>query len=131
MQLAELADVVHRQLIARQMQQRIRQQIEPCPFDTNEAVAIWPVRIRRVVAQVLRPRAPRRSAMPIGACPDGGFGSGHCIDRKHADGIGGGVQGGGGGRGRGHADNVRRVGKRSPQQRGLARNYRRLAMTQH
>ena len=65
-QLAEVLQLLHRQLVAGQMQQRV-QQHRAVAVGQHEAVAVEPARVGRIVAQVPATRAPRAiSAMPIG-----------------------------------------------------------------
>jgi hypothetical protein len=55
MQLAEMADFVDRQVVARQVQQRI-QEHRAVAVRQHEPVAVGPVRIRRIVFEVVAPQ---------------------------------------------------------------------------
>ena len=64
-QLAEVLQLVDRQVVAGQMQQRVLQH-RAVAVRQHEAVAIGPVRVGRIVAQVTVPQRDGDSAMPIG-----------------------------------------------------------------
>ena len=63
-QLAEVAQLAHRQVVAGQVQQRVEQH-RAVAVGEHEAVAVGPVRVGRVVAQVACPTAPP----PSRPCP--------------------------------------------------------------
>ncbi len=86
-QLAEVLQFRHRQVVAGQVQQRV-QQHRTVAVGQHEAVAVGPVRVRRVVAQVAAPQrhgdvrhAHRHAGVARVGLLDG-------VHRKHADGIG-------------------------------------------
>ena len=85
-ELAEALELVHRQVVAAQVQQRI-QQHRAVAVGNDEAVAVDPARLCRVVAQVMAPQrfgnvghAHRHAGMA-------GVGGLHGIHREDADGI--------------------------------------------
>ena len=86
-QLAEVAQLAHRQVVAAQVQQRV-QQHRGMAVGQHEAVAVGPVRVARVVLQVPVPQrdgdlghAHRRAGVArIGLL--------HGVHRQGADGIG-------------------------------------------
>ena len=67
-QLAKAPQLLHRQLVAGQMQQRV-QQHRAVAVGQHEAVAVGPVRVGRVVAEVARPQGHRRFPPCPWACP--------------------------------------------------------------
>src|SRR5512138_2134341 len=84
--LAEILNILQREVISRQMQQGIKQH-RTMPTRKDEAVAPCPLRVARIVPQVTRPhrkrhrcRAHRKPRMP-------GVSFLNCIRGKEADGI--------------------------------------------
>ena len=84
--LAEALQLVQRQVVAGQVQQRVEQHAA-VPGGQHEPVAAGPVRVRRVVSQVARPedvrhrrRAHRQAGMARLRLLDG-------VDRERADGV--------------------------------------------
>ncbi len=87
MQLAEVLQLLNRQVITREVQQRV-QQHRTVAVGNHEAIAVGPGGVGRVVAQEIVPQhfgdighAHRHAGMP-------GVGLLHCIHRKGTDGVG-------------------------------------------
>ena len=93
MQLAEIAQLAHRQVVAGQVQQRVLQH-RAVAVGQHEAVAVGPMRIRGVVAQMAIPQRDRdlRHAHRHAGMPGlRGFDRihGECADRVGKFGVGG------------------------------------------
>ena len=93
MQLAKALQLIERQVVAGQVQQRIEQH-RTVAVGQHEAVAVDPGRIGRVVAQVLHPERLGDLGHAHGRARVSAIGLLHGIDREDSDGIG---QGGGSG----------------------------------
>ena len=83
-QLAELLQVFHRQVVAGQMQQRI-QQHGAVAIGQHEAVAVRPMRVQRVVLQVPVPQHFGHVGHAHGRTGVAGLGQFDRIDGQHAD----------------------------------------------
>ena len=119
-QLAEIFDFRHGQVVAGHMQQRIRQH-RPVAVGHHKPVTVWPMWISRVVPQMLCPQGHSDFCHAHWHALMTGFGLGDGIDREHSDSVGCDVQIGGGSWGGGHAGILKEVARR---RRGQALNYR-------
>ena len=95
-QLAEALQLIERQIVAGQMQQAV-QQHGAVAGGEDEAVAIEPVRILRIVLQELRPERESHGGRAHRHAGVAGVGVLHRVRRKNADGVDAQVVEGGGG----------------------------------
>ena len=86
-QLAEVAQLAHRQLVAAQVQQCVEQH-RGVAVAEHEAVAVGPVRVRRVVPQVPAPQRHRHLGHAHRCAGVAGIGRLHGVHRERADGVG-------------------------------------------
>ena len=86
-QLAEVAQLAHRQVVAAQVQQRI-QEHRAVAVRHHETVAVGPVRIGRVVLQVPAPQRDRDLGHAHRRAGMAGIGLLHGIHRQRPNGIG-------------------------------------------
>jgi hypothetical protein len=86
-QLAEILQVVDRQLVAGQVQQRIEQH-RAVAVGQHEAVAVGPLRVGRVVAQVAVPQHFGDLGHAHGRAGMAGIGLLHAVHGEGADGVG-------------------------------------------
>ena len=87
MQLPEVPQLLHRQVVAGQMQQRVLQH-RAVAVGKHEAVAIEPVRIGRVVRKVPTPQRDRNLRHAHRHAGMAGVGLLHRIHRQRANGVG-------------------------------------------
>ena len=86
-QLAELFELVHRQVIAGQVQERIDQH-GAVAVGQHKPVAVGPQRVSRVVAQVAVPQDFGNFGHAHGRAGVAGLGGLHSVNRQKADGVG-------------------------------------------
>jgi hypothetical protein len=105
-QLAEILQVVDRQVVAGQVQQRI-QQHRAMAVGQHEAVAVGPLRVGRVVAQVAVPQHFGDLGHAHGRAGMAGIGLLHAVHGKGADGVAERSADSGGGRRRVHVGSMK------------------------
>ena len=86
-QLAEVAQLAHRQVVAGQVQQRV-QQHRAVAVAQHEAVAVGPLRVGRVVAQVAAPQRDGHVGHAHRRAGVAGVGLLHGVHRQRADRVG-------------------------------------------
>ena len=86
-QLAEVLQLLHRQVVAGQVQQRVEQH-RAVAVGQHEAVAVGPVRVGRVVAQVALPQRHGDLGHAHRHARVAGVGLLHGVHRERADGVG-------------------------------------------
>ena len=87
MQLAEILQLIHRQVVAAQVQQRVLQH-RAVPIGEHETIAIGPVRIGRVMAQMTRPQRDRDLGHAHRHARMAGFCLFHCVGGEKANRVG-------------------------------------------
>ena len=87
MQLAEIAQLRHRQVVAGEMQQRVLQH-RTVPVGQHEAIAIGPMRIRRIVAKMAVPQRDGDFRHAHRHARVAGFRGFHRVHRQRADCVG-------------------------------------------